>query len=84
LPFVHQWVIDAGVSPAEPSLLIFDRQPTPKQVIMTTTARRGEVPVMMALRLFLPENWTLDRAGIPAEYRTARTKPELPGRRSIV
>jgi SRSO17 transposase len=32
--------------------------------------------------LFLPESWTsnrprLDRAGVPAEYRTARTKPEL-------
>ena len=37
---------------------------------------------MLALRLFLPESWTsnrarLDRAGVPAEYRTARTKPEL-------
>src|ERR1700724_3135002 len=46
------------------------------------TLARGEVPVMLALRLFLPESWTsnrarLDRAGVPAEYRTARTKPEL-------
>jgi SRSO17 transposase len=37
---------------------------------------------MMALRLFLPESWTSDRArlrraGVPAEYRTARTKPEM-------
>jgi hypothetical protein len=37
---------------------------------------------MLALRLFLPESWTsnrarLDRAGVPAEYRTAGTKPEL-------
>ena len=37
---------------------------------------------MLALRLFLPESWTrertrLERAGVPAEYRTARTKPEL-------
>jgi SRSO17 transposase len=43
---------------------------------------RGEVPVMLALRLFLPENWTsnrarLQRAGVPAEYQTARTKPEI-------
>src|SRR6201987_3567976 len=43
---------------------------------------RGEVPVMLALRLFLPESWTSDRAklrraGVPTEYRTARTKPEL-------
>jgi SRSO17 transposase len=37
---------------------------------------------MLALRLFLPESWTsnrarLERAGVPAEYRTARTKPEM-------
>jgi SRSO17 transposase len=43
---------------------------------------RGEVPVMLALRLFLPESWTskrarLERAGVPAEYRTAKTKPEM-------
>ena len=38
--------------------------------------------MMVALRLFLPENWTndrrrLERAGVPVEYRTARTKPEI-------
>jgi SRSO17 transposase len=37
---------------------------------------------MVALRLFLPESWTSDRirlkrAGVPAEYQTARTKPEI-------
>src|SRR5258706_4296269 len=37
---------------------------------------------MLALRLFLPESWTsnrarLERAGVPADYRTARTKPEI-------
>src|ERR1700726_3331522 len=37
---------------------------------------------MLALRLFLPESWTskrarLQRAGVPTEYRTARTKPEM-------
>ena len=36
----------------------------------------------VALRLFLPESWTSDRArlkraGVPAEHRTARTKPEI-------
>src|SRR5258707_159489 len=36
----------------------------------------------MALRLFLPESWTsnrarLERAGVPAEHRRARTKPEM-------
>jgi SRSO17 transposase len=52
------------------------------QTLISLTLARGEVPVMLALRLFLPESWTgdrarLDRAGVPAEYRTARTKPEL-------
>jgi SRSO17 transposase len=37
---------------------------------------------MLALRLFHPESWTskrtrLERVGVPAEYRTARTKPEV-------
>jgi len=37
---------------------------------------------MVALRLFLPESWTsdrkrLERAGVPAGYQTARTKPEI-------
>src|SRR5512133_430891 len=37
---------------------------------------------LLALRLFLPESWTsnrarLERAGVPAEDRTARTKPEI-------
>jgi SRSO17 transposase len=52
------------------------------QTLVSLTLARGEVPVVLALRLFLPESWTgdrtrLDRAGVPAEYRTARTKPEL-------
>jgi SRSO17 transposase len=37
---------------------------------------------MIALRLFLPESWTSDaarlkRAGVPVEYRTPRSKPEI-------
>lgn len=52
------------------------------QTLVSLTLARGEVPVMLALRLFLPENWTNDRtrlkrAGVPVEYRTARTKPEI-------
>src|SRR5882757_4050230 len=52
------------------------------QTLVSLTLARGEVPVMVALRLFLPENWTndrgrLERAGVPAEYRIARTKPEI-------
>lgn len=52
------------------------------QTLVSLTLARGEVPVMVALRLFLPESWTsdragLERAGVPAEYRTPRTKPEI-------
>ena len=52
------------------------------QTLVSLTLARGEVPVMLALRLFLPESWTsnqarLKRAGVPAEYRMARTKPEM-------
>src|SRR6516162_7578618 len=53
-----------------------------RQTLVSLTLARGEVPVMLALRLFLPGSWTskrarLERAGVPAEYRTARTKPEM-------
>jgi SRSO17 transposase len=52
------------------------------QTMVSLTLARGEVPVMLALRLFLPESWTsnqarLEQAGVPAEYRTVRTKPEI-------
>jgi SRSO17 transposase len=52
------------------------------QTLVSLTLARGEVPVMVALRLFLPESWTSDRvrlarAGVPVEYRTARTRPEI-------
>jgi SRSO17 transposase len=52
------------------------------QTLVSLTLARGEVPVMAAMRLFLPESWTNDRArlkraGVPVEYRTARTKPEV-------
>src|SRR5215207_8846423 len=52
------------------------------QTLVSLTLARGEVPVMVALRLFLPENWTSDaarlkRTGVPVEYRGARTKPEI-------
>ena len=47
------------------------------QTLVSLTLARGEVPVMV-----LPESWTskrarLERAGVPVEYRTARTKPEI-------
>jgi SRSO17 transposase len=52
------------------------------QTLVSLTLARGEVPVMLTLRLFLPESWTNDRvrlkrAGVPVAYRTARTKPEV-------
>jgi SRSO17 transposase len=52
------------------------------QTLVSLTLARGEVPVMLALRLFLPESWTskrarLERAGVPAEYRTARAHQQL-------
>jgi SRSO17 transposase len=52
------------------------------QTLVSLTLARDGVPVMVALRLFLPESWTNDRvrlkrAGVPVEYRTARTKPEI-------
>src|SRR6478672_5130475 len=52
------------------------------QTLVSLTLARGEVPMMIALRLFLPESWTSDtsrlkRAGVPVEYRTPRSKPEI-------
>lgn len=52
------------------------------QTLVSLTLARNEVPVMVGLRLFLPESWTsdearLDRAAAPAERRMARTKPEI-------
>jgi len=57
------------------------RTPTARRWSSLTLAR-GEVPVMVTLRLFLPESWATDqvrlaRAGVPAEYRTVRSKPEI-------
>src|SRR3990172_9219765 len=52
------------------------------QTLVSLTLARGEVPVPVALRLFLPQSWTndprrLQRAGVPVAYRTARTKPQI-------
>src|SRR6201989_23678 len=52
------------------------------QTLVSLTLARGEVPVTTALRLFLPESWTSDRArlkraGVPAEHRAERAKPEI-------
>ena len=52
------------------------------QTLVSLTLARREVPVMIALRLFVPESWMSDparmkRAGVPVEHRVARTKPEI-------
>ena len=52
------------------------------QTLVSLTLARGEVPVTLSLRLFLPETWTSDRsrlkqAGVPVGYRKARTKSEI-------
>jgi SRSO17 transposase len=52
------------------------------QTLVSLTLASGEVPVPIALRLFLPESWTtdtgrLDKAGVPPERRSFRSKPEI-------
>ena len=52
------------------------------QSLVSLTLASREVPVMVGLRLFLPESWTGDpermaRARIPENRRTALTKPEI-------
>ena len=52
------------------------------QTLVSLTLASGEVPVPLALRLFLPESWTtdvtrLDKVGVPPERRHFRSKPEM-------
>ncbi len=52
------------------------------QTLVSLTLARDEVPVPVALRLFLPEAWTsnperLERAGVPEPDRAPRSKPEI-------
>lgn len=52
------------------------------QTLVSVTLASGEVPVMLSLRLFLPESWKsdaarMDKAGVPASLREYRTKPEI-------
>src|SRR5690349_21014962 len=52
------------------------------QVLVSLTLARGEVPLPVGLRLFLPAAWTDDperceAAGVPEAARTAQTKPEI-------
>ena len=52
------------------------------QVLVTLTLARGEVPLPVGLRLFLPTAWTddperCDEAGVPEAARTAQSKPAI-------
>ena len=52
------------------------------QTLVSLTLASGEVPVMVGLRLFLPESWTsgadrMARAWIPADHQAFRSKPEI-------
>jgi SRSO17 transposase len=52
------------------------------QTLVSLTLAQGEVPVMIGLRLFLPESWTSNaarmvKAAVPDACRKARTKPEI-------
>ena len=52
------------------------------QTLVSVTLASREVPVMVGLRLFLPESWTRDpermaRAKVPADRQVALTKPEI-------
>ena len=52
------------------------------QVLVSLTLARGEVPVPVGLRLFLPAVWTDDpercaAAGVPEAARAAQTKPGI-------
>ena len=52
------------------------------QTLVSLTLARGEVPVMVGLRLFLPQIWIddpvrLERAGVPEDHRLARSKSQI-------
>lgn len=52
------------------------------QTLVSVTLASGEVPLMLSLRLFLPESWTsdptrMDKACVPIPLQEYRTKPEI-------
>jgi SRSO17 transposase len=68
-----------GVAPQDASAL--GKTANCQSLVSVTLAAR-EVPVMVGLRLFLPETWTDDpermaRGRVPKDRQAARTKPEI-------
>jgi hypothetical protein len=68
-----------GVAPQYASAL---RKTANCQTLVSLTLARGDVPVMVGLRLILPEIWTDDpgrmaRARVPQDRQIALTKPEI-------
>lgn len=52
------------------------------QTLVSVTLASREVPIMLGLRLFLPQSWTSDearmvKAGVPGPFRPYRTKPAI-------
>jgi SRSO17 transposase len=52
------------------------------QTLVSLTLAKGEVPIPLVLRLFLPETWIQDperlqHAGVPEGFWTQRSKPEI-------
>ena len=69
----------AGVAPQYATAL---GKNTNCQTLVSVTLASREIPIMVGLRLFLPESWTseparLDRAGVPQDRRDYITKPEI-------
>ena len=69
----------AGVAPQYASVL---GKTANCQTLVSVTLASGEVPVMVGLRLFLPESWTSDadrmaRTRVPTDQQAFRSKPEI-------
>ena len=52
------------------------------QTLVSVTLASGELPMMLGLRLFLPQSWTgepvrMQQARVPAERQAFRSKPEI-------
>jgi SRSO17 transposase len=59
------------------------------QALVSLTLARGEVPIMLVLRLFLPERWTsdrarLERAGVPGLNIERRARSRRSPWRSLI